>query len=132
MSGSDAKGARGRRFERTLAPAAADLNASIGFDWRLLEHDVAGSIAHARMLAARGIIPADDADRIAAGLREVEADLKAGATLDPALEDIHMNVEARLIAKVGDAGRRLHTARSRNDQVATDLRLYARAAAARI
>src|SRR5688500_13074445 len=108
------------------------MNASVGFDWRLLPHDVAGSIAHARMLARQGIIPAADADRIIAGLREVEKELRsAEVALDPALEDIHMNVEARLTARIGDAGARLHTARSRNDQVATDLRLYALASAGR-
>jgi argininosuccinate lyase len=133
MTTKGSKGARGRRFEAGLAPDAAEMNASIGFDWRLLEHDIAGSIAHATMLGARGIIPAADADAIVRGLREVEADLRAGrAELDPTLEDIHMNVEALLTAKIGDAGRRLHTARSRNDQVALDLRLYARAAVARL
>jgi argininosuccinate lyase len=109
------------------------MNASIGFDWRLLEHDIAGSIAHARMLAAQGIIPAADSDAIVTGLREVAADIEAGrAEFDPALEDIHMNVESLLTKKIGDAGRRLHTARSRNDQVALDLRLYARAAVTRL
>jgi argininosuccinate lyase len=125
--------ARGRRFAEGLDPLAAEMNASVGFDWRLLPHDVAGSIAHARMLARQGIIPAADADRIIAGLREVEKELRtAEVALDPALEDIHMNVEARLTARIGEAGARLHTARSRNDQVATDLRLYALAAAGRI
>jgi argininosuccinate lyase len=127
---SGAKGARGRRFAEGLASDAAEVNASVGFDWRLLPHDVAGSIAHARMLAQRGIIPAADAERIAEGLRQVEADLASGAvSFDPQLEDVHMNVESRLVDRIGDAGRRLHTGRSRNDQVATDLRLYARASA---
>jgi argininosuccinate lyase len=131
MSGP--KGARGRRFEGALDPAAAALNASIAFDRRLLPHDVAGSIAHAEMLAARGLITPDDAALITAGLRRVADRLAAGELpWDPALEDVHMNVEARLIDDIGDAGRRLHTARSRNDQVATDLRLYARAAAHRL
>ena len=124
------KGARGRRFVAGLDPAAAALNASVAFDRRLLAHDVAGSIAHAQMLAARGVIAAADAEAIAAGLRRVEARLASGELAwDDALEDVHMNVEARLIDEIGDAGRRLHTARSRNDQVATDLRLYARASA---
>jgi argininosuccinate lyase len=128
MSGP--KGARGRRFEGALDPIAAALNASVDFDQRLLPHDVAGSIAHAEMLAAQGIITADDARTIVEGLRKVEAKLAAGElTWDEALEDVHMNVEARLIDAIGDAGRRLHTARSRNDQVATDLRLYALASA---
>jgi argininosuccinate lyase len=131
MSGP--KGARGRRFEGALDPVAAQMNASVGFDHRLLPHDVAGSIAHAEMLAARGIITAEDAAAIASGLRRVEARLASGELAwDEALEDVHMNVEARLIDDIGDAGRRLHTGRSRNDQVATDLRLYARAAASRL
>jgi argininosuccinate lyase len=131
MSGP--KGARGRRFEGALDPAAAALNASIDFDRRLLPYDVAGSIAHAEMLAAQGLISGEDAAAIARGLRRVEARLASGELAwDAALEDVHMNVEARLIEEIGDAGRRLHTARSRNDQVATDLRLYARAAAARL
>src|SRR6185369_12360147 len=103
------------------------------FDRRLLPHDVAGSIAHAEMLAAQGLISAEDALAITAGLRRVAGKLATGElTWDEALEDVHMNVEARLIDDIGDAGRRLHTARSRNDQVATDLRLYTRAAATRI
>jgi argininosuccinate lyase len=131
MSGP--KGARGRRFEGALDPAAAALNASIAFDRRLLPHDVAGSIAHAEMLAAQGLISAQDAAAITAGLRSVAQRLASGQlSWDEALEDVHMNVEARLIEEIGDAGRRLHTARSRNDQVATDLRLYARAAAHRL
>src|SRR6185436_11023705 len=130
---SEPKGARGRRFEGALDPAAAALNASIEFDRRLLPHDVAGSIAHAEMLAAQGLISAEDAAAIAGGLRSVAARLAAGElSWDAALEDVHMNVEARLIEQIGDAGRRLHTARSRNDQVATDLRLYARAAGMRL
>jgi argininosuccinate lyase len=109
------------------------LNASIEFDRRLLPHDVAGSIAHAEMLAAQGLISAEDAAAIASGLRSVAERLSAGElTWEAALEDVHMNVEARLIEQIGDAGRRLHTARSRNDQVATDLRLYARAAGSRL
>jgi argininosuccinate lyase len=131
MSGP--KGARGRRFEGALDPAAAALNASIAFDRRLLPHDVAGSIAHAEMLAAQGLISAVDAAAIVSGLRSVAGMLATGELpWDAALEDVHMNVEARLIDQIGDAGRRLHTARSRNDQVATDLRLYVRAAAARL
>ncbi|MGN6104744.1 MAG: argininosuccinate lyase, partial [Kofleriaceae bacterium] len=130
---SDSKGARGRRFEGALDPIAAEMNASVDFDRRLLPHDVAGSIAHAEMLAARGIIGAADLAAITSGLRRVEAQLAAGELAwDDALEDVHMNVEARLIEQIGDAGRRLHTGRSRNDQVATDLRLYARAAADRL
>jgi argininosuccinate lyase len=131
MSGP--KGARGRRFEGALDETAARMNASVAFDRRLLPHDVAGSIAHAEMLAARGIITAADAKAIVEGLRRVEQKLASGELAwDAALEDVHMNVEARLIDDIGDAGRRLHTGRSRNDQVATDLRLYARAAVGRL
>ena len=130
---NDTQGARGRRFAEGLQADAAALNASIGFDWRLLPHDIAGSIAHARMLARQGIIPAPDADKIIAGLREVEKAIKAGEIeLDPGLEDIHMNVEARLTERIGEAGGRLHTARSRNDQVATDLKLYTMASCGRL
>jgi argininosuccinate lyase len=128
MSGP--KGARGKRFTGALDPAAARMNASVGFDFRLLAYDVAGSIAHAEMLASKGLITAEDAKAIAAGLRRVETRLSTGELAwDDALEDVHMNVEARLVDEIGEAGRRLHTARSRNDQVATDLKLYARASA---
>lgn len=131
MSGP--KGARGRRFADALDPHAAELNASIGFDHRLLPHDIEGSIAHAEMLATRGLISAADATAIIDGLRRVGAKLASGElSWDAALEDVHMNVEARLIDDIGEAGRRLHTARSRNDQVALDLRLYSRAAAHRL
>lgn len=131
MSGP--KGARGRRFEGALDPIAAQVNASVEFDRRLLPHDVAGSIAQAQMLATQGLITAADAKAIVEGLRRVEQQLTAGElTWDEALEDVHMNVEARLIDQIGDAGRRLHTGRSRNDQVATDLRLYAREASAKL
>jgi argininosuccinate lyase len=133
MADKTAKGARSSRFAGQLAPEAAALNASIDFDRRLLAVDVAGSAAHARMLAAQGVIEAADAEAIVAGLGEVEAAFAAGEiAFDPALEDIHMNVEARLSERIGAAGQRLHTGRSRNDQVATDLRLYCRQAAARI
>ncbi len=124
------KGARGARFAGALDPAAAALNASVAFDRRLLPHDVEGSIAHARMLAAQGIISAADLAAIVDGITKVRDQLAAGELpWSDALEDVHMNVEARLIDAIGDAGRRLHTGRSRNDQVATDLRLYARAQA---
>ncbi|HZS35674.1 MAG TPA: argininosuccinate lyase [Polyangia bacterium] len=116
------------RFESKLAPDAAELNASVGFDHRLLAFDVAGSKAHARMLAAQNILSSDDAERICAGLDAVQARFESGELeFDPQLEDVHMNVEQRLTESIGEAGARLHTARSRNDQVATDLRLYARA-----
>jgi argininosuccinate lyase len=127
------KGARGGRFATGLDPDAARMNASVDFDRRLLPHDVAGSKAHARMLEAHGLLPAGDAEKIADALDDVAAKLARGELAwSDALEDVHMNVEARITEQIGDAGRRLHTGRSRNDQVATDLRLYARAAAARI
>jgi argininosuccinate lyase len=124
---------RGGRFGSGLDPDAARFNASTAFDWRLLPHDVAGSIAHARMLARQGILPVQEADQIIAGLKAVEKEVREGTLdLDPALEDIHMNVEVHLTQKVGEAGQRLHTGRSRNDQVATDLRLYALSSCGRI
>ena len=104
-----------------------EINASIGFDRRMWRQDIAGSRAHATMLAARGIITEADRDAILAGLDQVAAEIESGAfTFSTEREDIHMNVEARLIELVGDAGRRLHTARSRNDQVALDVRLWVR------
>ncbi len=126
-------GGRGARFAGAMDPAAATLNASVHFDHRLLRDDVRGSQAHARMLAAAGLIAAADADAIVSGLERVAVEFESGArVLDPALEDVHMNVESRLIELIGEAGRRLHTARSRNDQVATDLKLYARRGALEI
>ena len=116
-----------------MDPAAAALNASVDFDRRLLRDDVRGSQAHARMLAAVGLISSEDAAKIVAGLDQVAAEIASGARpLSAALEDIHMNVESRLTELIGEPGRRLHTARSRNDQDATDLKLYARAACAEI
>lgn len=129
-AGEKKTGGRGARFSKAMDPAAAALNASVAFDRRLLRDDVRGSQAHARMLAAVGLIGAEDARIIIEGLDRVAAEFESGArALDAALEDIHMNVESRLTELVGEPGRRLHTARSRNDQVATDLRLYALRAA---
>ena len=130
---SSPSGGRGARFAGAMDPAAAALNASVHFDRRLLRDDVRGSQAQARMLAAVGLITAADAEAIVSGLERVADEFASGGrVLDPALEDIHMNVETRLIELIGEAGRRLHTARSRNDQVATDLKLYARRAAVEI
>jgi argininosuccinate lyase len=124
-----AAGGRGARFAAEMDPAAAALNASIDFDRRLLRDDVRGSQAHARMLAAVGLVSAEDAQRIVEGLEQAAQEIEQGKlALRASLEDIHMNLEARLTEIVGEPGRRLHTARSRNDQVATDLRLYARRA----
>lgn len=126
-------GGRGARFSGAMDEAAAALNASVDFDRRLLRQDARGSQAHARMLAAVGLISDEDARQIVAGLDQVVGEFERGErTMDPALEDVHMNVESRLIELIGDPGRRLHTARSRNDQVATDMRLYALSSAAAI
>ena len=103
------------------------INASVAFDQTLAPQDIAGSLAHAAMLAHVGIITAADEAAIRAGLAAIAAEIAAGTfPWDEALEDVHMNIEARLADRIGDAGRRLHTARSRNDQVATDFRLWVR------
>jgi argininosuccinate lyase len=118
------------RFREPQDPAFQALNASIGFDRRLWPHDVAQSRAHARMLAARGIVSAEDRDALLAGLDAVEAELRDGTfPFAPDDEDIHMAVERRLTELAGPVGGRLHTARSRNDQVATDVALFTREAA---
>jgi argininosuccinate lyase len=115
------------RFAEPMSQRMQRFNASVDFDRRLAQVDIAGSRAHARMLAARGIIGEDDARDIERGLGEIEREIAAGQfAWDRALEDVHFNIERRLTALVGDAGKRLHTARSRNDQVATDLRLWLR------
>src|SRR5689334_7135466 len=99
--GGKPSGGRGARFAGAMDPAAAALNASVHFDRRLLRDDVRGSQAHARMLAAAGLVSAADADAIVSGLDQVAAELESGARLlDPALEDIHMNVESRLIEMI--------------------------------
>ncbi len=117
----------GGRFASGPDAIMEDINASIDFDRRLYRQDIAGSIAHATMLAATGILSQADCDAIIAGLEQIEGEIEAGTfTFSRALEDIHMNVEARLGDLIGDAAGRLHTARSRNDQVATDFRLYVR------
>jgi argininosuccinate lyase len=117
----------GGRFADGPAAVMREINASLPFDKRLWRQDIAGSIAHARMLGAQGIIEQADADAIIAGLEQVAADYEAeGVPDDLALEDIHMATEARLAEKVGPVAGRLHTARSRNDQVATDFRLWVR------
>ena len=115
------------RFAKALDSQADDFNSSIRFDSRMYKQDIKGSMAHAAMLSARGIISTDDADAIIAGLETILADITAGTLpIDDAAEDIHMFVEAELTKRIGDAGKRLHTARSRNDQVALDTRLYLR------
>ena len=120
------------RFREPWDPAFHALNRSLDFDRRLWPHDVAQSRAHARMLAAQGIIGAGDRDALLAGLDAVEAELRDGTfPFEPGDEDIHMAVERRLTELVGAVGGRLHTARSRNDQVATDVALFTREAALR-
>ncbi len=110
-----------------VADTAKQLNSSIPFDCRMWREDITGSLAHAAMLGHQGIIPPEDADAITAGLQSILADIDSGALeIDMSAEDIHTFVEMELTKRIGDAGKRLHTARSRNDQVATDLRLYLR------
>lgn len=117
----------GGRFETGPDAIMEEINASIGFDQRLYAQDIAGSKAHASMLAAQGIIDKADAEKIAAGLDTILSEIESGDfTFQRALEDIHMNVESRLATLLGAPAGRLHTARSRNDQVATDFRLYVR------
>jgi argininosuccinate lyase len=104
-----------------------EINASIGFDRKLWRQDIRGSLAHAAMLAKVGVITAEDEQSIRQGLASIAHEIETGRfPFDPALEDIHMNIEARLTERIGEAGRRLHTGRSRNDQVATDFRLWVR------
>ena len=117
----------GGRFALGPDEAMRRINASIDVDRRLWQVDMTGSVAHAAMLEAQGIIPAGDAALITTGLDAIAAEIEAGTfPFSDALEDIHMNIEARLAERIGEPGRRLHTARSRNDQVATDFRLYVR------
>jgi argininosuccinate lyase len=118
----------GGRFTLSPAEIMQEINASIDFDKALAPYDIRASQAHARMLAARGIISKDDAKAIHGGLERVLGEIESGEfTFSRALEDVHMNIEARLAQLIGAPAGRLHTARSRNDQVATDLRLYVRA-----
>ncbi|MFC1982023.1 argininosuccinate lyase [Chloroflexota bacterium] len=117
------------RFQKDADKLVAKYVASIPFDWRLYPYDIAGSIAHARMLAKQNIITDEEAKTIVEGLASIREEIEQGKfEFKPELEDIHMNIEARLIDKVGDAGGKLHTARSRNDQVALDLRLFTKEA----
>ena len=120
------------RFSEPQDPVFAQLNTSIGFDWRLGPYDVEQSRAHARMLAAAGIISGEDRDTLLGGLERVAEELEGGTfEVEPGDEDIHMAIERRLTAIVGPVGGKLHTARSRNDQVATDVAMFTRAHALR-
>lgn len=117
----------GGRFSKATDVLVDDFNSSIRFDARMYRQDIAGSIAHAKMLGKQGIIPQQDADLIVKTLEEIKADIDAGAvTFSVDAEDIHMNIETILISRIGDVGKRLHTGRSRNDQVALDIRMYLR------
>jgi argininosuccinate lyase len=117
----------GGRFTEQTALSAETFSASIHFDMRLYRHDIAGSKAHAKMLAKVGLINGSELEQILVGLTEIEAEIESNTfVFRPELEDIHMNIEKALVEKVGQAGEKLHTARSRNDQVTLDMRLYLR------
>src|SRR4051794_6637637 len=117
----------GGRFAGGPAEIMEEINASIDFDKRLAPQDIRGSLAHAAMLGQTGILPRDDVAAIERGLKTIAAEIDGGAfTFSRSLEDIHMNVEPRLAELIGPVAGRLHTARSRNDQVATDMRLWVR------
>ena len=117
----------GGRFSKETDTLANDFQSSIHFDQRLYREDIQGSMAHSEMLAAQGVISQADKDAIQKGLTDILADIEAGKVeFSPANEDIHMNIEALLTQRIGEAGKRLHTARSRNDQVALDFRMYVR------
>jgi argininosuccinate lyase len=120
----------GGRFSGSLAEAMLRLSASVDVDCELAEDDIDGSVAHARALSRAGVLTREEMDKITAGLEVIRDEVRHGTMRwDPALEDVHMNIEARLTEICGPVGGKLHTGRSRNDQVATDLRLYARRAA---
>ena len=113
------------RFQKEADPKTNDFNSSISIDSRMYKEDIEGSIAHATMLGAAGIIDKGESEKICAELEKIEKDIETGALhIDPDAEDIHTFIEGELTARIGDAGKRLHTARSRNDQVALDLRMY--------
>ena len=115
------------RFRQAQSDLLKTYSESVSFDWRLYRHDIIGSIAHARALRNAGILSAEEFSQIECGLREIGEEISLGEfSFDPELEDIHMNIEAELTRRIGAAGAKLHTARSRNDQVALDLRLYLR------
>ena len=115
------------RFDKALDKTADDFNSSLRFDCKMYKQDITGSMAHAAMLAAQGIITTDDCEKIVDGLQTILDDINSGKlTFDMDAEDIHMFVESELTKRIGDTGKRLHTARSRNDQVALDIRMYLR------
>ena len=117
----------GGRFAEPTDAFVEAFTASIGFDWRLYRHDIQGSIAHATMLAHVGVLSDEESQQIVAGLKAIQEDIETGRLQwSVALEDVHMNIESRLIERIGEVGKKLHTGRSRNDQVATDIRLWLR------
>lgn len=123
----------GGRFTKAEEKNALDFNASISYDCRMYREDIAGSIAHAKMLAAHGIISKEDQEKITQGLLSIKKEIDEGTfPFSIELEDIHMNIEKRLTEEIGDAGARLHTARSRNDQCALDLHMYMKRNIARL
>ena len=127
QSGPDKNAMWSGRFSESNTELVARLSESVSFDQRLYRQDIAGSQAHARMLAKVGVLTQADADKIVAGLDEIRAEIESGQfAWKTELEDVHMNIESRLTERIGDAGKRLHTGRSRNDQVATDVRLWLR------
>ena len=127
MSDTQTNKTWGGRFTESTDAFVAAFTASVDFDRRMYRQDIAGSIAHARMLARVGVLSEADCTAIVSGLETIRAEIESGTCeWSVALEDVHMNIEARLTARIGDAGKRLHTGRSRNDQVATDVRLYLR------
>ena len=127
MSKQDPGKPWGGRFSEATDRFVEEFTASVNFDRRLYRHDIAGSIAHARMLQKVGVLSAGECDSIIKGLQEILGEIERGDfAWTVALEDVHMNIEARLTERIGVAGKKLHTGRSRNDQVATDVRLYLR------
>ncbi len=122
---ADNKKLWGGRFQDSSSGITEKISSSIHYDSRLYKQDIRGSIAHAKMIAGMGILKAEELKSIVNGLKEIEKEIESGSfEFLSSLEDIHMNIESRLTDKIGDAGRKLHTGRSRNDQIATDMRLY--------
>ena len=125
----EVKGHLRSRFQKGVDKAVGKYVASISFDWKLYKHDIAGSMAHAQMLAKQGLISEKDAELIVSGLASIRDEIERGKfEFKPELEDIHMGIESRLFEKIGDVAGKLHTARSRNDQVALDMRLFVKEA----
>ncbi len=120
----------GGRFRQPTDHRVESFTLSLGFDRRLYEYDIRGSVAHARMLAHVGVLTAAECEQVVSGLEQIKSEIDRGEfEWIPALEDVHMNIESRLTERIGEVGKKLHTGRSRNDQVATDLRMYMRDAA---